>query len=62
MYMYISRFGHKKWIMNTQEINEIPTIQHKLQFGYRVIGYEMNVILGHDSAIVRLHWAGDNLG
>ena len=23
---------------------------------------EMNGVLGHDSALVRLYWAGDNLG
>ena len=29
---------------------------------YRVLANEMDGVLGHDSALIRLHWAGDNLG
>ena len=31
-------------------------------FAHSILGNEMNDVLGHDFALERLYWAGDNLG
>ena len=56
--VYIDTSGFNTQQAGYTDISNLPPEKIRTHF----LGNEMNGVLGHDSAIVRLYWAGDNLG